>query len=300
MCPVNVSPEYAKAEKEHLEAQTIEDKIKTLEKLISVAPSHKGAENLRAQLKTRYKSLVEKLEKKKKAAKSTGGKPGIKKEDMQAILVGFENSGKSTLISKITNTPISYIKNQPVIKMMQYLDTQIQIIENPSIDSENYDKGLTNGADTILVVIEEVEDLEKILPKITMTKGEKIIVLTKSDLLSEEKKRKISAKLQSKKYNFVLVSSYTEEGIQELKKKLFETFRIIRIYTKEPRKEKSPKPIIMRPGSAVEDAAEKILKGFSKKVVEAKIWGPSSKFGGQKVGLKHRLMNLDVVEFKTK
>lgn len=300
MCPVNVSPEYAKAEKEHLEATALEDKIKTLEKLISVAPSHKGAENLRAQLKTRYKSLIEKLEKKKKFSKAHSGKPGIKKEDMQAILIGFENAGKRTLLSKITNTPIAYTKSQPAIKMMQYLDTQIQVISNPSIDKEHYDKGLTNGADTLLITIEKAEDIEKIKPEIPLAEGEKIIVITKSDLLSEVEKRKISAKLQSKKYNFIITSSYTEEGIQELKKKLFETFKIIRIYTKEPGKEKSQKPIIMKPGSTVEDVAEKILKGFSKRVVEIKIWGPSSKFGGQKVGPKHKLMNLDVVEFKTR
>jgi len=46
--------------------------------------------------------------------------------------------------------------------------------------------------------------------------------------------------------------------------------------------------------------AEKILKGFSEKVKETKIWGPSSKFPGQIVGLNHKLRDLDVVEFKTK
>ena len=50
----------------------------------------------------------------------------------------------------------------------------------------------------------------------------------------------------------------------------------------------------------VKDVAEKILKGFSNKVVETKIWGPSSKFPGQKVGLNHKLIDLDVVEFKTR
>ncbi|PIZ81667.1 GTP-binding protein, partial [Candidatus Pacearchaeota archaeon CG_4_10_14_0_2_um_filter_30_11] len=47
-------------------------------------------------------------------------------------------------------------------------------------------------------------------------------------------------------------------------------------------------------------AAEKILKGFSRKVVETKIWGPSSKFGGQIVGLNHELKDMDIIEFKTR
>jgi len=56
----------------------------------------------------------------------------------------------------------------------------------------------------------------------------------------------------------------------------------------------------MKPNSTVLDAAEKILKGFSKKVKQTKIWGPSSKFGGQIVGLNHKLKDMDVVEFKTR
>jgi len=39
---------------------------------------------------------------------------------------------------------------------------------------------------------------------------------------------------------------------------------------------------------------------FSNQIKETKIWGPSSKFSGQIIGLKHKLKDLDVVEFKTK
>ena len=56
----------------------------------------------------------------------------------------------------------------------------------------------------------------------------------------------------------------------------------------------------MKPGATVKDVAEKILHGFSKNIKETRIWGPSSKFSGQKVGLNHKLKDLDTVEFKTK
>ena len=92
----------------------------------------------------------------------------------------------------------------------------------------------------------------------------------------------------------------TEENIELLKKKIFDGFNKIRIFTKEPGKNKSEKPIIMEPFSNVKDVAEKIFKGFSKNVVETKIWGPSSKFPEQKVGLNHVLKDMDVVEFKTR
>ena len=99
--PINAHPEYIVAEKEYLAAQTLEEKIERLKKMISVAPKHKGSENLLAQLRTRLKKFLEQQEKSKKSGK--GGKPGIKKEEMQAVIVGFTNSGKSSLLSSLAN-----------------------------------------------------------------------------------------------------------------------------------------------------------------------------------------------------
>ncbi len=300
--PINAHPEYIAAEGEYLRAQTLEEKIEKLKKMISVAPSHKGAENLRAQLKTRLKKLTSQLEKSKKKGAS---KKGIKKEDMQAVFLGFANAGKSSLLNILTNTypkisPIKFTTKEPIIGMMDYKDVQIQLIENPSIDSEFYDKGLTNSADTLLLVINKFEEIKKIEPFLDKSSAKKIIIFNKSDLLTKEEKRKLSATLQSKKHNFILVSALTKEGLDELKEKIFNSFNMLRIFTKEPGKEKSPKPVILKPNSTVKDVAEKILKGLSKNVKETKIWGPSSKFPGQIVGLKHILKDLDVVEFKTK
>ncbi len=302
--PINVNdPEYVKFEKEYYDAGTLDEKIIALKGMISHAPSHKGGENLRAQLKTRLKKLQEQLIKNKKSGKSS--KTGIKKEDMQIVIIGKTNSGKSSLLNILTNanpriSEIKFTTSKPTIGMLNLEGINMQIIENPSIDSENFDKGLTNSADTILLLIDKLEDLNEIKKFTDKSPANQIIVFNKIDKLIENEKRKLTATLKSKKYDFVLISTKTKEGIDELKNKIFQSFNKIRIYTKEPGKEKSPKPIIMKQNSMVFDVAEKILKGFSKNVSETKIWGPSSKFAGQKVGLKHKLKDLDVVEFKTR
>jgi len=302
--PINVNdPEYVKAEKEFHEASNVEDQLFALQKMISHAPAHKGAENLRQQLTTRRKKLEEQVEKQKKVGKVT--KVGIRKEDMQAVLIGRTRSGKSSLLNTLCGTRIKtgtkdFNTKKPEIAMMKHATTQVQLIENPAIGSEYYDRGLPHTADTIVLIIDKLEDLEGLVKETQKHPGKKILVFNKIDNLDEQQKRKISSTLQSKKYNFVMVSTYTLEGIEELKKKIFNSFDIIRVYTKEPGKERSNKPIILRPGKTVKDVAEKILKGFSLRVKETKIYGPSAKFLGQGVGLKHKLKDLDTVEFRTK
>ncbi len=301
--PINAHPEYLAAEKEYISAQTIEEKIEKLKQMISFAPSHKGAENLRAQLKTRLKKFQEQLSKSKKQGKSS--RIGIKKEDMQAIIIGKTNSGKSSLLKILTNAQPNISQNKfattkPQIGMMNYATTSIQLIEIPAIDSEFFDKGIVYTADTVLVLINNLEELKEIEGNLK-TKGKKIIVFNKLDLLDEQEKRKFNARLQSKKYNFILVSCKTKEGIEELKNKIFQSFNKLRIYTKEPGKEPLKKnPMILEPGSTVKNVSEKILKGFFKKIKQIRIWGPSSKFPGQIVGLKHKVKDLDTIEFKTR
>lgn len=302
--PINAHPDFIYAEREFDLAQDPEDKLKALEKIISLAPKHKGAENLRAQLRMRYKKLKGALEKEKKSKKSSG-KVGIKKEDMQAVIIGKTKSGKSSLISLLTNAKpeiadYGFTTKRPIIGMMSHKGVSIQVIEVPAIESEYYDRGIVNSADTILVLITDLSELPEIEKKIERASGKRIIVFNKIDLLSENEQRKISATLQSRKYNFILISANTKENIEQFKEKLFQSFGKIRVYTKEPGKIKSNRPIILQPESSVKHVAEKILKGFSSKVKETRIWGPSSKYPGQVVGLQHKMKDLDVVEFRTR
>ena len=84
--PINAHPDYVNAEKRYHESSSDEERIKALEEMIKYVPKHKGAETLRKNLRTRYKKLKQDLAKSKK---SKSGKKGIKKEDMQAILLGL-------------------------------------------------------------------------------------------------------------------------------------------------------------------------------------------------------------------
>lgn len=300
--PINAHPDYLNAEKRFHEASTDNARILALEEMIRFAPSHKGGENLRKNLRTRYKKLKQDVVRKSKKA----GKKGIKKADMQAVLIGLTNSGKSSILKAITNAQpkiasYGFTTSEPEIGTLNFQGCSIQIIDLPPIASEYFDKSLVNSADTLLIVIEKIHEIKTILDVIkNLNKKAKIIVIfTKLDLHDNETKRKISETLKSKKQNFVLTSTSTDEGIEELKQKILDSFDIIRVYTKHSGKKQDNRPVILLPGSTLQDLAEKILHGYSKKVKYAKITGPSSKFIDQQVGLKHVVKDKDVVEFFT-
>lgn len=304
MASTNQSPQYQKAASMFLSAQTNEEKLRWLEEMIKECPRHKSSEKMLANLKTRLIKLREKIESQRKASKGST-KKGIKKEDMRAVITGFTNSGKSSLMSVLTNArpDISeniFMTSESEVGMMNYNnELQIQMIEIPAIDSEYYDRGLVNTAEVIVMLITDIKQIDEMQKNLERTTGKKIIAFNKSDLMGENEKRKLLATLQSKKHNFVIISTKTGEGLNELKDKIFKSFEKIRVYSKEPGKAKSNKPVILNAGSTVGDVAKKLFKTTSI-IKNASITGPSAKFSNQKVSINHVVKDLDIVEFKTK
>lgn len=301
--PINASYEYTNAEKLYDRAKTLEEKIAALEEMIRHAPAHKGGENLRAELRNRLKRFTEKQEKAKSTGKTT--RKSIKKEGFQCVLIGLPNSGKSALLAKLTNAKPKISANpfstkQPEVGTMNYRGIKSQIVDLPSIGSEFFDIGTANTADCIILVVENLGDIEKISPLLAKAHGKRIVAVSKSDLLDETQKRKLAETIKSRKIPGIIISAITEEGIEDLQRKIFSETGMIRVYTKEPGKPPSPDPVALPRNSTVKDVAESILKGFSQKVKETRITGPSSKFPNQRVGLSHILKDKDIVEFKTK
>ena len=108
----------------------------------------------------------------------------------------------------------------------------------------------------------------------------------------------INKESKYKKYDYTFFSKKpTRVELESLKLKIFESFPIIRVYTKEPKKSPSPDPMILKEKSTFKDATEKVRKGMSKKIKRSRVWGPSSKFGGQVIGLGHILKDKDIIEF---
>ena len=302
MASTNQSPFYQRAEQEYHEATTNEERIACLEIMMKEVPKHKSSENMRKNLTNRYKKLKMNVAKQKKSGK--GGQAGIKKADMQVVVAGFTNSGKSTLFKTLTGlnpkiSPHQFTTFKPQLGTFKFENAPVQIIDIPPFP--NHDKSLINSTDTILLVIENLKQIKEAEKFLYRSPAKIILVLNK---IEDYDKRKTEANLKSKfkKYDYIIIDCQdpTKLELEKLKKKIFNTFPIIRIYTKEPKKKPGKDPMIIEKGSTFKEAAEKILKGMSTKIKRARVWGPSSKFGGQVIGLEHILKDKDVIEFQTK
>jgi len=304
MASTNQSPFYQKAEEEFQEATTDEERIACLDVMMKECPKHKSSENMRKNLTNRLKKLQANVVKRKRAGK--GNQQGIKKADMQCVLAGLPNVGKSTIFKTLTKlnpkiSPHPFSTFAIKLGTFKFEDAPIQIIDSPPFPGHN--KSLINSTDTILLVIDNLDQIKESGNFLYRAKAKIILIYNKSDKLSEQEKRKIEAQLKSKykKYDYIFFSDKpSKTEVEELKKKVFGTFPTIRAYTKEPKKEATKEPMILKIGTTLGEAAEKILKGMSKKIKQARIWGPSSKFGGQSVGLDHTLKDKDTIEFHVK
>jgi hypothetical protein len=305
MASTNQSPFYKKAEVSFLNASTDEDKLYFLDEMIRECPKHKSSESMLANLRTRRIKLMEKIERIKKSKKGGGGKDNIKKADMQAVIVGFTNSGKSSILSALTNahptiSETQFTTNIPEIGAIDYEGVKIQLIDEPAFKNEKFDVGIANNTDLLIIVITSIKEIKEAEEFLKRSKANQLIAFNKIDLLTENEKRKISSTLRSKKYNYIMVSAFNNNGISELKDKIFSNFDIIRIYLKEPRKEASKLPMIVKPGATIKTVVDKISKEMLPTIKEIHIWGPSSKFPNQKVGINHAVKDKDIVEFKTR
>ncbi len=124
-----------------------------------------------------------------------------------------------------------------------------------------------------------------------------IILGNKSDLEGAGPNLEALKDLYADKFPIISISSKDSGNGIRLKKDIYQTLNIIRVYTKEPGKPADLKdPVVLKKGSIVLDAAKAIHKDFAHNLRYVRMWG-SSKFDGQQVDRDHPLEDGDIVEF---
>jgi ribosome-interacting GTPase 1 len=125
-----------------------------------------------------------------------------------------------------------------------------------------------------------------------------LTVMNKVDLVNAGFINEVTAKLPEK---FIPVSAESNVNIKALKEEIYRKLDFIRIYMKPRGQEADMKePLIIKNGSNVMDVCNKLHRKMKDDLRYAQIWGRSVKFGGQKVGATHKLMDEDVITLITK
>lgn len=298
--PTNLPPEVRALEIEFLNAETIDEKIKILEKIIAKTPKHKGTETYLAEQKRRLKKLREEREKLRKA-KKLRSKPIIPKDCKTRIaIIGQSLSGKTSFLEKISEN-LGFVEDF-VVTSVDVNGIKFQFVECPGFNNSDVMQMLSSS-DIILCFIDLTQDLDKQIFffknfESVLRVKKTIYVATKGDLPgTRESFDELIKKLGP---NVVPITITKEETIKKLLDKVYDESGWIKVYTKEPGKEPSKKPLIVKKESTIRDVAEKIHKDFIEKFKYCKVWGKSAKFPGQMVGLNHKLSDGDIVEFHLK
>ena len=131
--PTNLPPEYFTAEKKYKIAVELEDKISSLEELISTIPKHKGTDHLRADLRRRLSKLKDASLSIKKKGKHDSAWHIDKEGAGRVAIIGAPNVGKSALISALTHATPKVSEYPmttwlPTPGMMPFEDIQIQLV----------------------------------------------------------------------------------------------------------------------------------------------------------------------------
>ncbi|MBR9682835.1 MAG: TGS domain-containing protein [Candidatus Aenigmarchaeota archaeon] len=273
--PINARPEFFKAQGEYANAKTRAEKIRALEEVLRCAPTHKGADHIRAEIKAKIAKL------KKQTVRKVGGRmTTIPKEgDAQICIMGLTQSGKSTLLSKMTNakpkiTGRPYTTVKPVIGVSMWQGVQFQMVEIPST-FQRVHMNIAQNCDGIILVLN---------PK-----------------KAQEERKEMLAILEQFRIRkpMTIVKMEEDIDIEEINLKIWEKLNKVRIYCKEPGKKHAPRALVLKYGSDIGDVAEDVHKDFLKFFKFARVWGKSAKHDGQTVGKEHEIADGDIIEIHT-
>jgi small GTP-binding protein len=222
----------------------------------------------------------------------------------QIALVGAPNAGKSSLLQALSNIQIktgayAFTTTRPVPALTRIGGVLLQLVEIPGlIEGASAGRGgarpllgVLRGADAILFCHEAaapIEELQSVMEEVTAAGiiRPSIIVATKSDEADGTALRAAFADLE-----VVEVSVLDDPSLDRLRERLWRLTGLVRIYLRD-----GGDPVALQPPVTVLDVADSIHHDLGSRCTGARVWGPSARFEGQRVGRSHLLADGDVVE----
>jgi hypothetical protein len=322
--PANLSPEYLQAEQRFKSAKTTEEKVEALGEMQATIPKHKGTEKMQADIKRRLAKL--RTEQAKRPTSRAGLIHRVEKEGAgQVALVGPPNSGKSSLVRRLTHaTPevaeYPFTTRVPLPGMMLFEDIQIQLVDLPPVHPdvpESWLYQIIRNADACLLIVDLsdpdlLEDFETTLGEVAKAKvqlGEgplpettgwlqkkALLIGNKLDASGATDDLDILKELYGTRFPILAISVETGDGLEEMRTAVFELLELVRVYTKAPgHKLALTSPYVLKRGSRLIDLAAHVHHDFLTQLKYARVWG-HGRFEGAMANRDYLLVDKDVVE----
>jgi len=322
--PANLTPDYLEAERRFKSAKTTEEKVAAIEEMMATIPRHKGTEKMQADLKRRLSKL--RAEQARKPTSRIGIIHRVEKEGAgQVVMIGPPNSGKSLLVRQLTHaTPevadYPFTTRVPLPGMMRFEDAQVQLVDLPPVHPdfpESWLYQIIRNADAALLVLDLsdpdlLEDLETTLGQLANAKvhvdqtaapdavgwlrKRTLLLGNKIDAGGAAEGLDVLRDLYAGRFAVAKVSAETGEGLEPLRRQVFDLLEVIRVYTKAPGKKlERTAPNLLKRQSRLIDLAAHVHHDFLAQLKYARLWR-EGRFEGQMVNRDHVLEDKDVVE----
>jgi small GTP-binding protein len=217
----------------------------------------------------------------------------------QVALVGPPNAGKSSLLQALSNVQIrtgdyAFTTLRPVPALTRIRGVLVQLVEIPGlIEGAHEDRGggrallgVLRSADAIVYCHAANEDpagLEVVRAEVEAAGIAKpsILAVTKTD----EAEPFAHAELE-----VVPVSVLDDDSLDRLRDAIWSLTGLLRVELPDG------EAVALHPPATVVDVARTVHKELAEQCVGARVWGPSARFEGQRVGRGHEVADGDRVE----
>jgi len=221
----------------------------------------------------------------------------------QIAFVGPPNAGKSSLLQSLSNIQIktgdyAFTTTRPVPALTRIRGVLLQLVEIPGlIEGAAEDRGggrsllgVLRGADGIVLCHEasSAAGLDPIRHELSAAGIDlpTLVVATKTD--------EAPAPAGS-----LGVSVLDDRSLDALREAIWNLTGLIRVFLRRPGDDEA-EPLALRPPATIIDVARTIHQEVADECRGARVWGPSARFEGQRVGREHLVADGDTIEVLTR
>lgn len=299
---------FAQMAKRRLVGKEGRERIRVVRELISQLPDYKNGPY--ADLR---KSLLAEIEETRVRSNAVHRDSiAVRREGAaQIALVGPPNVGKSSILQALSDIQIktgdyAFTTLRPVPALTRIKGVLVQLVEIPGLIGGAADDrgggrallGVLRSADAIVFCARAgypPDDLQAVRGELAKAEISKpaVLAVSRADEATAADVDRLARAFPD--LRMVRVSVLDPESLDALREAIWGLTGLIRVYLRT-NGSTAEEPLALEPGASVADVADSVHHELGESFTGARVWGPSARFEGQRVGREHLVQDSDTVE----